>query len=279
MQVGLDPPVPSLYVAQMTSLDYLAHLEAESERFGDLLARTDLIQPVPSCPEWTAGDLFWHLTEVQWFWGTIVRERVADPDQIQAERPERPTDLDSLCHLYATVSTGLHDVLASTPPQTPAWTWADDKTVGFIRRRQAHEALIHRVDAELAAGEPTPLDAALASDGVDEALRVMHGGFDEDWMTVTLDGRSAMVEATDTGARWNLVFGHFTGTQPGSGNSYDEDILDVTDQEIQPDATVRGSAADLDCWLWGRLAGDRLERSGDDAVWQRIQAVVAQGID
>ena len=44
--------------------------------------------------------------------------------------------------------------------------WADDKTVGYIRRRQAHEALIHRLDAELTAGAVTPLDPDLAADGV-----------------------------------------------------------------------------------------------------------------
>ena len=34
----------------------------------------------------------------------------------------------------------------------------DDHTVGFIRRKQAHEALIHRIDAEVAAGNRTPMD-------------------------------------------------------------------------------------------------------------------------
>ncbi|WP_238993563.1 hypothetical protein [Nocardioides caldifontis] len=54
--------------------------------------------------------------------------------------------------------------------------WAEDRTVGYIRRRQAHEALIHRLDAELTAGTVTALDPTLASDGVDEALDVMFGG-------------------------------------------------------------------------------------------------------
>ena len=33
---------------------------------------------MPSCPDWNADDLLWHLAEVQWFWATIVRERVTD---------------------------------------------------------------------------------------------------------------------------------------------------------------------------------------------------------
>jgi hypothetical protein len=48
--------------------------------------------------------------------------------------------------------------LAATAPSTPAWTWSEDHTVGFIRRRQAHEALIHRIDAEQAAGDRTGMD-------------------------------------------------------------------------------------------------------------------------
>lgn len=269
----------------MTSLDYLAHLDAESERFGDLLAEADLMQPVPSCPEWTAGDLFWHLTEVQWFWGAVVRERVADPADIAAARPERPADLDSLCHLFATVSTGLHQALSEASDDTAVWTWAADKTAGFVRRRQAHEALIHRIDAELASGNSAdrwaPIDPALAADGVDEALRIMHGGVPS-WGTWVPGSSTARIETTDTGASWHVVLGRFSGTDPDDGTRYDDlAMLDVTDAETEPDAVVRGTAADLDCWLWGRPRGsdDSLERSGDEEVLRRIQEILDEGID
>jgi hypothetical protein len=44
-------------------------------------------------------------------------------------------------------------------------------TVSWVARRQAHEALIHRTDAELAAGVTvTRADAALAADGVDDLI-------------------------------------------------------------------------------------------------------------
>ena len=44
-------------------------------------------------------------------------------------------------------------------------------------RRQAHEALVHRVDAEQTAGLPvTDPGVALAADGVDEMLGVMVSG-------------------------------------------------------------------------------------------------------
>ncbi|MGM3262735.1 maleylpyruvate isomerase N-terminal domain-containing protein, partial [Klebsiella pneumoniae] len=65
--------------------------------------------------------------------------------------------------------------LRAADPAEPAWSWSADRTVGFTVRRQAHEALVHRLDAEQAAGAVTALDPALAADGVHEALAVMFG--------------------------------------------------------------------------------------------------------
>ena len=65
--------------------------------------------------------------------------------------------------------------LRPVPPDTPAWTWSDEQSVGFIRRRQAHEALIHLIDAELTARDRTPMEPDLSTDGVDEALTIMYG--------------------------------------------------------------------------------------------------------
>ena len=105
-------------------------------------------------------------------------------------------------------------ILAATPPDTPAWTWSEDQTVGFIRRRQAHEALIHRVDAELTAGRRTPMDPGLSADGVDEALRVMYGGVPP-WGIFTPTGAGTLrLRAPDTGNTWLVTTGRFTGTDP-----------------------------------------------------------------
>lgn len=261
-------------------LDYLDHLARESDRFADVLLAADPMRPVPSCPDWTTVDLFWHLTEVQWFWGSVVREQVSDPGQLTAARPQRPSDLGSLGHLYATVSASLEDSLRSADPQTPVWTWSEDQTVGFVRRRQAHEALIHRIDAELATGTETDVDPALAADGVDEVLRVMHGAGEGD-ERVRRENGVVRIETTDTGTTWTVALARRTGTDPGSADPSGEPSLIVLDRPSageEPDATVRGPAADLDCWLWGRLAADRVERAGDADVLSRLQAVVDLGV-
>jgi len=262
-------------------LDYLDHLARESARFASVLETAPSGARVPTCPDWNADDLLWHLGEVQWFWGTIVRDAV-DADAAEKMKPPRPANRPGLEEFYRSASRELSAALSNTPAETPAWTWADDQTVGFIRRRQAHEALIHRLDAELTAGSRSEMDARLSADGVDEAIRIMYGGDLPPWGTFTPDGtRTARVQATDTGDSWLLTFGRFTGTDPSDQRTYDEAGIHAAakDEGGAAAATISGSAADLDCWLWGRPTLAPLDRSGESAVLGDVDAIIAQGIN
>ena len=58
----------------MGPVNYLTHLQRESARFAQAIREAAPDAPVPSCPDWNADDLLWHLAEVQWFWATMVRE-------------------------------------------------------------------------------------------------------------------------------------------------------------------------------------------------------------
>jgi hypothetical protein len=53
---------------------------------------------------------------------------------------------------FATSTEDLQRVLAGAADPETVWTWSQNRSVGFVRRRQAHEALIHRRDAELVVG-------------------------------------------------------------------------------------------------------------------------------
>jgi uncharacterized protein (TIGR03083 family) len=264
------------------NIDYLGHLARESALFGHAIDGTAAGTQVPSCPDWTAEDLLWHLGEVQWFWGTIVGQGV-DAEGAKALAPSRPEDRAALMDFYLGVSGELGTALASAAPESPAWTWSDDKTVGFIIRRQAHEALIHRVDAELAAGHRrSHMDPALSADGADEALRIMYGGDLPDWGKLAPgDARTLRIEATDTGDSWFVTLGQFSGTDPEDQKAYDRPGIQVAaaDPGTHATATVRGTADDLDCWLWHRPPDTPFERSGDFGVLGDFDAVIAGGVD
>jgi uncharacterized protein (TIGR03083 family) len=266
----------------ISGLDYLTHLARESSRFAQALDATASDAPVPTCPDWNADDLLWHLAEVQWFWGTIVGDRLSDPSPLEELKPQRPTGRPALREFYRRCSDELARVLTETPPDTPVWTWSSDHTARFVRRRQAHEALIHRVDAELTAASRTPMDPTLSADGVDEVLRVMYGGT-VPWGKFSADESATLrFVASDTGGSWFVTLGRFTGSDPDDGRTYqDEPDLSVADADpgSPAAATVTATAADLDCELWHRPPVGPVERTGDEAVLRELDATIAAGIN
>ncbi|MBA2952970.1 maleylpyruvate isomerase family mycothiol-dependent enzyme [Nocardioides sp. MAH-18] len=258
--------------------DYLRHLRADSTRLRTVLAGCDPEARVPGCPDWTAANLLGHHGGVLQFWADIVEQRPAGPDDDWTE-PEKPASYDDLLAYHEEQEARLVAALAAADPAEEAWTWSSEQTVGFTFRRQAHEALIHRLDAEQTAGEVTPLDPVLATDGVEEALAVMFGG-GPTWGTFTGYGRHVRVDVADTGASIWVELGRFTGTDPESGKVYDEDdIAAVADPGSEPDAVLVGPAADLDAWLWRRGGDDRLEVSGDRTTYDAFRRVVNQAIE
>ena len=80
---------------------------------------------------------------------------------------------------------------------------------------------------------------------------------------------------------WLVTLGQFSGTDPDDQKSYDQPGIQVTaaDPGTPAAATVRGTADDLDCWLWNRPADTPLERSGDFGVLGDFDAVIAGGIE
>ncbi len=254
-----DTPAPPLALDHET---YLGHLAAESRRFAEVLADCDLGARVPSCPDWDARALLDHLTGVQWHWGTVVRERITEDGEL--EPPPFPQDREGLLAAYDEASAGLQATLRETDPATEVWMWAEDKRVGFVARRQALEAAVHRIDAELAAGLPaTPVDPALAADGVLEVLDVMYGGCPP-WGSFDPSGPSVVVRCTDTGDEVPVVLGRFSGTAP-DGTTYDETDLSVrfASTDAEASAVVAGTADDLLAWLWHRRDAGPLSLSGD----------------
>jgi len=250
--------------------EYIGFVDGETERLIEAARSVPPSSPVPSAPGWTVADLLWHLTEVQTFWATIVSERLPSPDGYR--KPLRPAD-DNLVDALDSAKTFLVSTLSATDPATPCYTWSDQQNAGFIMRRQAHEALIHRADAELAAGLGPSLDLALALDGIDEILRVMIGGIPE-WAMFTDGGRTIRIDAGEQA--WNLLVGRMAGTSPNSGTTYDIDAAVVVDEVHQPDTIISGSPGKLDLWLWGRAPLVAVEVQGDQGLAGLLREMAAE---
>lgn len=264
----------SSYPDRLAAASYLAHLRRDSARFREVLAATDPGAQVPACPDWTATDLLWHLAEVQWFWAQRVALRPAAPPD-DDPGPDRPADVDGLLKAFDAYSGELQTSLVTADPHQEAWTWSDDKTVGFIIRRQAHEALIHRLDAEQTAGETTSLDPELAADGVAEILDTMYGGEPPAWGSVEAVGGEVEVALTDVDAALRVQPGRFVGTDPEDGESYDEGYFVVVREPAEPAAaTVTGAAGDMDAWLWNRRDDSGIIWTGDSDARERFLEIV-----
>lgn len=261
------------------ALDYLDHLARESGRFGEVLRDTPGGERVPTCPDWDAADLLWHLAKVQWFWASVVSLRLLEESDVEQLDAQRPPDRAGVEAFFEQASRDLLVALSAASPNDMAWTWSSDHTVRFIRRRQAHEALIHRLDAELTVGRRTTMDPLLCADGVDEALRVMYGG-QPSWGSFTpVEAQTVRVVATDTEDSWLVTLGRFAGVDP-DGAAVDEPDLRVaaTDWGGAAAATLTGAAADLDCWLWHRPTAGTLERAGATGVLETLESIIAVGI-
>lgn len=267
-------------MAALTYPTYLAHIRSESSRFRDVLAGCDPAARVPSAPEWTAADLLGHLGAVQHWWCHCIVNRPAAPDGY--DEPQLPTAYADLLAFYDEWHVKLVDALAAADPAEPAWSWSQnpaDHTVAFTYRRQAHEALIHRLDAELAAGAVTPLDPELAFDGVEEVLSVMYGGMPP-WGSFDPLPHYVEFRATDLGRSVWTQLGVFSGTSPG-GEEYagEKDIHVVAEPAVPADAVVSGTAADLDAWLWHRRDDAAVTVTGDRGVYGHVRELLDHPIN
>jgi len=222
-------------VPPMQPEEHLAHLEADVER---LLAAADgaLDRDVAACPGWTVSDLLAHQAGVYRFVSAQLR---AGPGS-EVARFDPPDPGEPLDVLRATADEVI-GLLRATDPDEHRPNWADAPTAAFWFRRMAQETLVHRLDAELAAGGAGPVDVALAVDGVDELAdtflaHARRRGITGAGETVHLHATDEVV-AEGTG-EWMFRF-HAEG-------------VDVERRHGKGDMAVRGPARELLLFAWNR---------------------------
>jgi uncharacterized protein (TIGR03083 family) len=233
---------------------YLECLAADHGDLRDAAASVELTVPVPNCPGWTMGDLVFHVAEVYLHKVTVMRTGEWPeewPPPGQAEEP--PLRL---------LGRGYGELIAefrARRPTDPVPTWYDpDQTVAFWIRRMAQETVVHRIDAEQAAGLPvTPMPDDLAVDGVDEVLKRFLG-YDIEALG-QLEGDHL---ASESGQNTITVL---AGQTAWTVRPSPREVV-VEDGASQNPRVVIQAAPDLMLrWLWGRAGDDAVRVTGEEA--------------
>ena len=207
------------------------------------VAGDDPSAAIPSCPGWTMHDLVTHIARV-YEHKIACTELGAEPDPWPPS--DWPADRDDLVWL-ADAHARLLAMFAAHEATDPSATWwPPDQTVGFWARRMAQETAVHRVDAELAVGQPAPVDGALALDGIDEVLTIMLAG---DWSEAPDASTGQRVAIESDGRRWIVTLSPIEIEVVEAGTA---------------DSTIGGDPSDVLLWLWGRAADGRVSRSSDE---------------
>ena len=231
---------------------YLEHIRHDGERIAEV-AEGNLDKPVPSCPGNTVESLIMHAAGVLIWWeAALAQKREPEPDwsrlsghMVDAFRKALPTFLDEL---------------SSRDPDEPTWTWGADQHARFVYRRVAQELSIHRWDFEKAVGNTRSIDPSLAADGVDELFDNFTGPPPPGGETVAQKfggtGQRLRLEATDLPRAWTITAepDEFVVSENGEG-----------------DVTARGTASDINLFVWGRVPQTAFHVTGDASLLDRWQ--------
>jgi uncharacterized protein (TIGR03083 family) len=225
---------------QLTADWYFAEIEASTAGLAEILAEHDQSLPIPTCPEWTLRQLVTHVGRAHRWAAEITRTR-SDvfipfrevPDgRLPDDRAEQREWLNAgAARIVDAVREAGSDLV---------WSFTGPAPAGFWIRRMAHETLVHRADAQLAAGAaPEPVvEAEIAADAIDEWLALLAGGIlshADDPTKALTSGASLHIHATDDGlgGRGEWMIRHDAGgltVEPGHGKG---------------DAALTGPAASL----------------------------------
>ncbi|MET8333838.1 maleylpyruvate isomerase family mycothiol-dependent enzyme [Streptosporangium canum] len=250
----------------MREWTHAEHAEAagrEIARMAELLRERDMSIPVRTCPGWDLAGLTAHTGGVHRWAAAMVRDLAGRRYDRDTMEMALPPDTGGYAAWLGEGAGFLPEALLSHDPDTPMWSWSGDRHVRFWSRRQLHETVMHRVDAELALGVPVSIEEDVAADGVEEFLDVLpYARWSPGVAELRGAGETISLQA-DTGTGWVVTvdpdrFHHQRSLRPGT-------------------VTVRtATAADLMQVVWGRRSADDYAVEGDAGLlaWWRERAVI-----
>src|SRR5699024_7798364 len=133
-----------------------------------------------------------------------------DASRVEDSAPELPESIDEILPVRAAAPRALTAALDNLDDAEPrrSW-WPAGQPVGLTRRVQVCGAVMHRVDAELAAGlDPSPIDRDVAAYCLSHCVDVMWG-----WLP---DGAShtsrGIARIESDGQEWFIDVGDYPGS-------------------------------------------------------------------
>lgn len=232
----------------------LDELVRHTGAFAEAVRATDPDAPVGVCPGWTVRDLAAHLGGVhRWAAGHVAEQRAKLVRRGDTD-PPMPADPDAVSAWLCEGAALVVDAVRTTGDDTVVGGFGGPVPVRFWARRQCHETLVHRADAEIAAGSRPweGVDAEVAADAVDEHLALIQLGAPK---------RTAL-----HGAGESL---HLHATDPDIGDTGEWVItrrpgdLTVEHGHRKADVALRAPATTLLGVLTSRLGPERGEVLGD----------------
>jgi uncharacterized protein (TIGR03083 family) len=249
----------------LTAERYYAEISASTRALAGLAGGADLTRPVPTCPDWTLRQLITHVGRAQRWAARIVSTRSAQPVAFR-EVPDGRIPDDPAEHA-GWLCSGADRLIAvlGEAGDVPVWVFGRQRPASVWARRMTHETTVHRVDAQMAAGQPDPpaIVPDVAADGIDEWLTELAGPGDGE-----PDPRAAGL------AEGESLHVHAADVPDGTGEwLVSHDPAGITVRRVHEKGTLalRGGASDLLLVLLRRLPADdpAVARHGDPAVLRR----------
>jgi uncharacterized protein (TIGR03083 family) len=254
---------------QLNADRYFAEIETSTAGLAQILAGHDQSLPIPTCPEWTLRQLVTHVGRAHRWAAEITRTR-SDAFIPFREVPDGklPDDRSEQRAWLRAGSARIVNAVREAGSDL-VWSFTGPVPAGYWLRRMAHETLVHRADAQLAAGaEPEPvIEADIAADAIDEWLMLLTGGLgNADERAKALPaGAGLHIHATDDGlgGRGEWMIWHGAGgltVEPGHGKGdaaltgpAASLLLVLMRRTPVPDpaVTVYGDSAVVNGWLAG----------------------------
>ncbi|MEV0599504.1 maleylpyruvate isomerase family mycothiol-dependent enzyme [Streptomyces sp. NPDC050315] len=247
----------------MTRLGYERYCDeivVQAGLFRAALRGADLKATVPTCPDWSIGDLARHVGGALRWMAANVRSRAQEPvaeDAIPDAAGPGDGDPAALDAWLGESAALVAAELRAAGPDTAVWTWADEQSTDFWARRAVHETVIHRADAAIAANVPYALAPEVAADTLEEWLEI--GSLPQ-----TMERRPELARLLGPGRTIHL---HATDTDLDQGGG--EWLIDLTGEAItwrrgheKAAVALRGPMRDLLLVFYRRLSVE----DGDVAV-------------